>query len=149
MTALIDDKVTTHNIKNIEFITLKCNGETVQAGFPSPAADYIENDIDLASHLVSKPLSTYLVRVVGNSMIEAHIPPDALLIVDKSITPKNNQIIVAVIDGEFTVKRFIKNSSGIRLMPANKAFQPIPITEEMDFRVWGTVTRIIIDAKTV
>lgn len=144
----VQDKITPHSIKNIEFITLQGTG-AVQAGFPSPAADYIENDIDLAAHLVSKPLSTYLVRVVGNSMIDAHIPPDALLVVDKSLTPKNNQIIVASIDGEFTVKRFIKNSSGIRLMPANKAFLPIPITEFMDFKVWGTVTRIIIDANTI
>jgi DNA polymerase V len=142
------EKITHHSIKNIEFITLQGTG-VVQAGFPSPAADYIENDIDLAAHLVSKPLSTYLVRVVGNSMIDAHIPPDALLVVDKSLTPKNNQIIVACIDGEFTVKRFIKNSSGVRLMPANKAFPPIPITEFMDFKVWGTVTRIIIDANTI
>ena len=144
----IEEKITPHCIKNIEFITLQGTG-VVQAGFPSPAADYIENDIDLAAHLVSKPLSTYLVRVVGNSMIDAYIPPNALLVVDKSLTPKNNQIIVASVDGDFTVKRFIKNSSGVRLMPANKAFLPIPITEFMDFKVWGTVTRIIIDATTI
>lgn len=143
------ENLTAHNIKNIEFITLKGTGATVQAGFPSPAADYIEEDIDLAKYLVPKPLATYLVRVVGNSMIDAHIPPDALLVVDKSITPKNNQIVVACIDGEFTVKRFIKNSSGIRLMPENKAYKPIPITEEMDFKIWGVVNRIIIDSKTV
>lgn len=145
----VEETITRHSIKNLEFITLQGTGSTVQAGFPSPAADYIENDIDIAAHLVSKPLSSYLVRVVGNSMIDAHIPPNSLLIVDKSITPKNNQIIVACIDGEFTVKRFIKNSSGVRLMPANKAYPPIPITECMDFKVWGTVTRIIIDANTI
>ena len=140
---------TGYDIKNLQFLSIKCNGQTVNAGFPSPAADYIEEDINLANYLASNPVSIYLVRVVGDSMIDAHIPNDSLLIVDKSITPKNNQIIVASINGEFTVKRLIKNSSGIRLMPANSKYNPIPITEEMDFRVWGTVTRIIIDAKSV
>ena len=123
--------------------------QRIPAGFPSPATDYIEEDINLANYLAPNPVSIYLVRVVGDSMIDAHIPNGSLLIVDKSITPKNNQIIVASINGEFTVKRLIKNSSGIRLMPANIKYNPIPITEEMDFRVWGTVTRIIIDAKSV
>ena len=140
---------TGYDIKNLQFLSIKCNGQTVNAGFPSPAADYIEEDINLANYLASNPVSIYLVRVVGDSMIDAHIPNDSLLIVDKSITPKNNQIIVASINCEFTVKRLIKNSSGIRLMPANSKYNPIPITEEMDFRVWGTVTRIIIDAKSV
>ena len=138
-----------HDIKNLQFLSIKCNGQTVNAGFPSPAADYIEEDINLANYLAPNAVSIYLVRVVGDSMIDAHIPNDSLLIVDKSITPKNNQIIVASINGEFTVKRLIKNSSGIRLMPANTKYNPIPINEEMDFRVWGTVTRIIIDAKSV
>lgn len=129
-----------------EIVSLNRQQATVQAGFPSPAADYIEQDIDLAAHLAPKPLSTVLVRVVGDSMIDAHITPNSLLVVDKSIKPNNNQIVIATINGEFTVKRFIKNSSGIRLMPANKKYPPIPVTEEMDFRIWGTVTRIIIDA---
>jgi len=138
-----------YNIKNLQFLSIIFNGNYVQAGFPSPAADYIEDDINLADYLAPNPVSIYLVRVVGDSMMDAHIPNNSLLIVDKSIHPRNNQIVVASINGEFTVKRLIKNGSGIRLMPANTKYPPIPITEEMDFRVWGTVTRIIIDANLV
>ena len=117
----------------------------VAAGFPSPAADYLEEEIDFNQYLRPRPSSTFLVRVKGDSMIGAHIPDNALLVVDRSITPKSNMIVIAVIDSEFTVKRFIKNSSGIRLMPENPKYQPIPITEGMDFSIWGTVTKVIID----
>lgn len=117
----------------------------VEAGFPSPAADYIQEDIDLAKYLVPKPLSTVIVKVIGDSMIDAFIPPDCLLVVDRSIKPANNHIVIAVLNGEYTVKRLIKNKSSIVLMPANKKYPSITIAEEMDFRIWGVVTRIIID----
>lgn len=120
--------------------------QSVPAGFPSPAADYMEEEIDFNHLLRPRPSSTYVIRVQGDSMIEANIPNDALLVVDRSIKPVSNNIVVAIVDSEFTVKRFIKNSSGIRLMPANPKFKPIPITEGMDFAIWGTVTKIIIDA---
>lgn len=120
--------------------------QSVPAGFPSPAADYMEEEIDFNQLLRPRPASTYVIRVQGNSMIEANIPDGALLIVDKSIKPSNNQIIVAVIDGEFTVKRLVRNNTGIHLMPANPKFKPLTITEGMDFIVWGTVTKVIIDA---
>jgi DNA polymerase V len=116
----------------------------VQAGFPSPAADYLEEIIDLEHLLRHNPLSTFIVRNIGDSMIDAHIPPNSLLIVDKSVVPSNNKIVVAVVNGEFLLKYFIKNSSGIRLLPANKKYPPIPITEGMDFSIWGTVTKIIL-----
>jgi DNA polymerase V len=118
----------------------------VPAGFPSPAAEYAEEEIDFNQYLRPRPLSTFVVRVIGDSMVDAHIPDKALLIVDKSLKPKNNMIVIAVVNGDFTVKKFIRNSSGIRLMPANLKYQPIPITEDMDFSIWGTVTKIIIDA---
>jgi DNA polymerase V len=86
------------------------------------------------------------VRNIGDSMIDAHILPNSLLIVDKSVIPTNNKIVVAVVNGEFLLKYFIKNSSGIRLLPANKKYPPIPITEGMDFSIWGTVTKIILNA---
>ncbi len=122
---------------------------TVSAGFPSPAADYIQEEIDLDQYLKPHPSATFIIRVKGDSMIEAFIPDGALLIVDRSIKPTNNKIVLAVLNGELVLKRFIKNSSGIRLMPANHKYEPIPINEEMDFRVWGTVTQIIINALTV
>lgn len=120
--------------------------QSVPGGFPSPAADYMEEEINFNSYLMPRPNATFVMRVQGDSMTEAHIPHNALIVVDRSIKPANNQVVVAVVDGEITVKRFIQNSSGIRLMPANVRYKPIPITEEMDFRIWGTVTRIIIDA---
>lgn len=139
--------------KEVEFITTANNpillryiNFPVPAGFPSPAMDYMEEEIDFDQLLRPRPASTYVIRVKGDSMTDAFIPDGALLVVDRSIKPKNNMIVVAVVNSEFTVKRFFKNSSGIRLMPANPKYQPIPITEGMDFAVWGTVTKIIIDA---
>lgn len=117
----------------------------VPAGFPSPAADYMEDQIDLNKLLISHPSATFFIKVKGDSMKDAYIPDGATLIVDKSIKPQNNYIVLAVVNGEFTIKRFIRNSSGIRLMPANEKYKPIPITEGMEFSVWGTVTKIIID----
>lgn len=121
----------------------------VSAGFPSPAADYIQEEIDLNQHLRPRPLSTFIIRVKGDSMSEAFIPDGSLLIIDRSLKPVSNMIVLAVLNSELVLKRFIKNSSGIRLMPANPKYQPIPITEDMDFRIWGTVTQIIINALTV
>ena len=130
-------------------ILMRYIGSTVNAGFPSPAADYMEEEIDFNQYLKPRPNATFVIRVKGDSMVDAHIPTDSLLIVDRSLKPSNNSIIIAIVDNEFTVKRLIKNSSGLRLMPANNKYKPIPITEDMDFRVWGVVTQIIINASTV
>jgi len=132
-------------------ISLPLCGGDIPAGFPSPAADYTLEDIDLAKYLCPKPGATYIVRVSGDSMNDAFIPENALLVVDRSIVPQNKMIVVAVLNNEFTVKRFISNSSGIRLMPEsrNNKWKPIPITEGMDFKVWGVVTKIIVDALKV
>lgn len=139
------DPVLFYRITNHSVVTLEQYYGAIPAGFPSPAADYIMEEIDLGKELMPRPLSTFIVKVTGDSMIDAHIPPNARLVVDRSIKPRNNSIVVAVVNSEFTVKRFIKNSSGIRLMPANPKYLPIPITEDMEFSVWGVVTQIIID----
>lgn len=128
-----------------ECVTLRYYDYAIPAGFPSPAADYLMEEIDLSKELMPHPLSTFIVKVTGDSMIDAHILPGSKLVVDRSIKPHSNSIVVATINGEFTVKRFIKNSSGIRLLPANPRYQPIPITEGMEFSVWGVVTQILID----
>jgi len=140
---------TIYRIIGEEIPTMAQYAQSVPAGFPSPAADYMEEEINFNTYLMPRPNATFVMRVQGDSMIEANIPHNSLLVVDRSIKPASNMIIVAIVDGEITVKRFIKNSSGVRLMPANQKYKPIPITEEMDFRVWGTVTKIIIDALTV
>src|ERR1700744_5638755 len=117
----------------------------VAAGRPAPVKSNIEENIDFNKYLRPNPFSTYSFRVLGDSMIEANIPDKALLLVDRSVVPVNNNIVVAIVNGNFTVKYFIRNRSGIRLMPANPKYQPIPITDDMEFSVWGTVTRVIIE----
>lgn len=113
----------------------------VQAGFPSPAEDYADIDLDLNKHLVKHPASTFFVRVEGDSMIDAGIKDGSLLVVDKSLKPTNNKIVVAVVDGEFTVKRLKITGNGFLLVPENKKFSPIKITENS--YIWGVVTSII------
>ena len=117
----------------------------VSAGFPSPATDYIEDDIDLKKYLQATPTATYLARVCGESMINAHIPDQSLLVINKSLKPKNNSVVVASVNGENVVKHFVKTHAGTFLAPNNPAYRPIKITEDMDFVIWGVVTHVIID----
>ena len=85
-------------------------------------------------------------QVEGDSMIKSHIPPGSYVVIDRSIKPLNNSIIVAVINGEITCKRLVKKGKTLLLVAENPKYQPIVITEEMGFLVWGTVTRVLIDA---
>ena len=117
--------------------------DSVQAGFPSPAEDYMDLDLNLQDHLIQNPSATFCVRAVGESMKDAGIQSGDIMLVDKSLTPKNRSIVLAVIDGEFTVKRVNVSEKELYLMPENENFPPIKITEEMDFQVWGVVTYII------
>lgn len=123
---------------HIEFIG------AVAAGFPSPAADYVEEDIDLRKYLQPNTTSIYLARVKGDSMINAHIPNDAIVVIDKSIKPKNNSVVVATVNGEKVIKHFIKTHSGLFLSPSNPHYKPIKISDEMDFAIWGVVTHVIV-----
>ncbi|RYZ32918.1 MAG: translesion error-prone DNA polymerase V autoproteolytic subunit [Sphingobacteriales bacterium] len=117
----------------------------IPAGFTSIASDYQEEAIDLNRHIIEHPTATFFCRAEGESMIGAHIPPNALLVVDRALKPKNGSIVVAVIDGEFTIKRLEKKMNSIRLLPENPKYQPIEITEGMSFEVWGVVRAIVID----
>lgn len=118
-------------------------GTDVPAGFPSPAQDYIEDRLDLNEYLIQHPSATYFVRVDGYSMIEAGIFPDDILIVDRSLEGVHNKVIIAVLNGELTVKRlFIKNDIYF-LKPENPEFDSIEITKEDQFSVWGVVTYVI------
>ena len=111
----------------------------VPAGFPSPAEDYIEGRIDLNRDLVRHPLATFYIRVEGDSMVGAGIQPGALLVVDRAAEVHEGHIIVARIGDELTVKRFSTEAGKILLTPANAAYEPIEVTEEVDFEVWGRV----------
>jgi len=115
----------------------------ISAGFPSPADDYIENALDLNEHLIKHPAATFFVRVTGESMTGAGISSGDLLIVDRAVTALNNSIIVAVLNGEFTVKRLIKRGSSIHLFPENPAYEPVEIKNGSEFEVWGVVIHVI------
>ncbi|MFC5271394.1 LexA family protein [Adhaeribacter terreus] len=115
----------------------------LSAGFPSPAEDYSISSIDIGEFVTSNPLSTFFVRVQGDSMIDAHITDGCLLAVDKSLIAKSGDIIVAVVNNEFTVKRLSVKAKKVFLVPENKKYQPIEITEEMNFQVWGKVVTIM------
>ena len=121
----------------------------VPAGFPSPALDYMEERIDLNKVLVQHPLATFLIECTGDSMINAFIPPMAKLVVDRSLTPQNNDIVLAVVNGEFTVKFLKKNDYKCWLVPANSKYKETEITAAMDFQVWGVVTNIITGTENV
>lgn len=126
-----------------EIVELPIFLESVSAGFPSPAEDYMEGKLDLNKYLIKNPSATFFVRVTGDSMINAGIYSGDILIVDRSLTPKDSSIVIAVIDSELLVKRmqYIKNK--IYLTPENPKFEPIEITGEMNFEVWGVVTTVI------
>lgn len=117
--------------------------ESVQAGFPSPADDHIEKMLDLNEYLIKHPNSTFFVRVTGDSMIDSGINTGDILIVDKSLEPKSGKIIIAALDGELTVKRFENIKNKTYLMPENKNYEPIEVTEENEFFVWGVVVNVI------
>ena len=117
--------------------------EGVSAGFPSPAADFTENNIDLNKELSKNPLATFYIKVKGNSMIDAGINDKDVLVVDRSLEPKNNKIAICFIDGEFTVKRLLLQDGELQLMPENPKYQPIKVTEENQFIIWGIVTYVI------
>ena len=111
----------------------------VQAGFPSPAEDHLEESLDLNTLVIDNPSATFFVRVAGESMREIGITDGDILVVDRSIESWKNRIVVAVIDSEFTIKRFTKRNGTVVLEAENPDYPSIRITEEMDFSVWGVV----------
>ena len=115
----------------------------ISAGFPSPAEDWTKDVIDLNKQLIKNPTSTFYGRVTGNSMEDIGIHDGDLLVVDKSIEPSNKHIVVACLDGEFTMKRIIKKGNKVFLKPENKNYPTIEITESNRFMVWGVVMHVI------
>lgn len=123
--------------------SISLEGGQVRAGFPSPAEDYSTTKLDLNRELIKNPASTFYARVSGLSMVDEGINEGDLLVIDKSIEPYDGCLAVCYIDGEFTLKRFEKHSSYALLLPANRDFKPIKVTEDNDFCIWGIVTYII------
>ena len=110
------------------------------AGFPSPADDHIEKVLDLNEYLITRKETTFFVKIKGDSMIDASIHDGDIVIVDRSREAKIGDIILASIDGEFTIKTLAKHLSQPRLLPANEKFQPIIVNKNMQFEIWGVIT---------
>lgn len=115
----------------------------INAGFPSPATDYIESDLDFNEFLIHNKTATYALRAKGDSMINAGIHSGDILIVDRSITAKSDNIVIASLYGDFTVKRFLVEKSQCYLVPENPNYQTTKIEKSMDFSIWGVVTYVI------
>jgi DNA polymerase V len=115
----------------------------VSAGFPSPAESYVEGRIDLNRHLVKHPAATFYVRVAGDSMLGAGIRPGAILVVDRAVGSDDGDIVIARVDDELCVKRLRIVEGRVWLMPENEAYEPLEITDGMEFEVWGRVMHAI------
>ena len=122
---------------------IKLYTTSISAGFPSPAEDHMDISLDINEYLVKHPSSTFYIYVKGDSMINSGIFDGDLMIVDRSLEVKSNSIVVAVINGEFTVKKIKKDSGNIYLIPDNKKYKPILLDNSMDFQIWGIVTHTI------
>jgi DNA polymerase V len=118
-------------------------GSYVPCGFPSPADDYIETKLDLNELVIAHPEATFYVRVSGDSMINAAICDGDIVVIDRARKAEQNSIVLARLNEEFTVKRLRKQGTITLLIPENPAYEPIRITDEMDFQIWGVVTYCI------
>ncbi len=140
-----------HITKNIDFYSIDTTthveipfvDEGISAGFPSPAQDFLDMSIDLNKELIKNPVSTFYGRVKGDSMKDLGIDNGDLLIIDKSLEAQNGKIAVCFIDGEFTVKKIKFEKDYLWLIPANKKYEPIKVTQENDFIIWGIVIHVI------
>ncbi|MCZ4282083.1 translesion error-prone DNA polymerase V autoproteolytic subunit [Kiloniella laminariae] len=116
---------------------------SVSAGFPSPAADHMECALDLNDYLIERPAASFFVRVSGHSMTDAGIYDGDILVVDRSIKPAHKQIVLAVIEGDFTVKYLMEENNCWALVPAHKDYEPIKLTHRTDCQIWGTAVGVI------
>lgn len=117
--------------------------QPVKAGFPSPAEDFLDNKLDLNEFLIKHPAATFFLRVSTDSMKNAGIYMGDVLIVDRSLEPADNAIVVVALDGELLIKRITFEKGGVQLISDNPHFATISITEEQQFQVWGVVTSVI------
>lgn len=122
-------------------------GHSVRAGFPSPADDYVADTLDLNDHLMPRKEASFLLRAKGDSMIGTGIHDGDILVIDRSLTPTHGRVVIATLDGQFTVKTLEKARGKIRLLPANPDFEPIEIKDEQELQIWGVVTSVIHSLK--
>ena len=124
-------------------ITIPFFESSVAAGIPALADDHVAMRLNLNQHLVKNPTTTFSVRVKGDSMVGATIYDGDLLIVDRSLDPKDSDIAICIVDGEFTVKRLQLQNGAVLLLPENPNYLPIAVDESNDFQIWGIVTHVI------
>ena len=120
---------------------------SISAGFPSPADDYIEDRLDLNELLVNNKSATFFLRVKGDSMITAGIHHGDIIVVDRSVQPAHRSIVVAVVDGELTVKRLVSRSGVAELHAENPKYAPICLQEGQELTIWGVVTSSVHQVK--
>lgn len=118
-------------------------GGKVPAGFPSPADDYVESRLDLNEYLIRHKEATFFLRVKGSSMSGASINDGDLLIVDRAAEPRHNDIVVAEINGDFTVKRLYQRDGVVKLVAENEAYPEIPVEPGSEIAVWGVVRHVV------
>lgn len=129
--------------QDVERLLLPLFTGKVAAGFPSPADDYVEKNLDLNELLVQKPAATFFVRAQGESMLGAGIHPNDILVVDRSIEPVPGKIVICALNGELTVKRLERENRQWKLKAENPAYADIAIHEDLDMVIWGVVTNVI------
>ena len=115
----------------------------ISAGFPSPADDFLEDNLDFNKQFIKNPSSTFYARVKGNSMIDAGISDKDILVIDKSLEPKTGDVAVCFLDGEFTVKHILIEKDVVWLVPKNDEFKPIKVTADNELTIWGIVINVI------
>lgn len=115
----------------------------IPAGFPSPAADHIQNKLSLDELLIKHPAATFFAYAKGDSMKDAGINDGDLLVIDRAEEPAHKSIVVALLDGEYVCKRLWKQRGVVKLLSENPAYEPMVVTENMDAVVWGVVTNVI------
>lgn len=133
-------RIEIHKIDISSSLSLQFADEGIRAGFPSPAQDYMEQAIDLNKEIVKHPASTFYGRVVGNSMSGEGIDDGDILVIDKSLELIDGDLAVCFINGEFTVKRVKLEKDYAWLVPSNPDYQPIKVTKDDEFTIWGIVT---------
>jgi DNA polymerase V len=124
-------------------LQLRLFNHRISAGFPSPATDYAEEGLDLNEYLVRRKSSTFLFTVKGDSMIEASIEDSDKVVVDRSLRPHHNDIVVAVVDGEYTIKRLFKQRGRVELRPENPNYPAIAFNDGAELQVWGVVVGVV------
>ncbi len=150
---LLDNLIASRNIRSSDVEILQLSetlskssvtlfSSAVPAGFPSPADDHVDNQLDLNEHLIRNPSATFCVRATGESMTGAGIFPDDILIVDRSREATHGSIVIAVVDGELTVKRLYKRDGTLALNPENPKYPTIQINEGMELIIWGVVSGV-------